>query len=112
MVSNASDDFPEPLTPVTIISLPTGSVTSMFFRLCVRAPRTTRSAASWDMLGVRPTATISAGCVNHHRSAASYTRQRPTSAILLGLRERDPCGRGEKTDRNRRIAADDEQVRD
>src|SRR4051794_28381469 len=41
MVSNARDDFPEPLTPVMMTSLPAGSVTSMFFRLCVRAPRTT-----------------------------------------------------------------------
>src|SRR6476620_1347770 len=41
MVSKASDDFPDPLTPVMMISLPAGSVTSMFFRLCVRAPRTT-----------------------------------------------------------------------
>jgi hypothetical protein len=39
-VSNASDDFPEPLTPVMMISRPDGSVTSTFFRLCVRAPRT------------------------------------------------------------------------
>src|SRR6187549_3932839 len=41
MVSKASDDLPDPLTPVTMISLPAGSVTSMFFRLWVRAPRTT-----------------------------------------------------------------------
>src|SRR6185436_2232480 len=41
MVSKASDDLPDPLTPVTMISLPEGSVTSMFFRLWVRAPRTT-----------------------------------------------------------------------
>ena len=59
MVSKASEDFPDPLTPVTMISLPTGSVTSMFLRLCVRAPRTTifwASAAPTtgvsDMLGV------------------------------------------------------------
>ena len=41
MVSKASDDLPEPLTPVTMTSLPAGTVTSMFLRLCVRAPRTT-----------------------------------------------------------------------
>src|SRR4026209_2192494 len=46
MVSKASDDLPDPLTPVTMISLPVGSVTSMFLRLCVRAPRTTSGAAS------------------------------------------------------------------
>src|SRR5688572_20390354 len=49
MVSNASDDLPEPLTPVMMISLPDGSVTSTFFRLCVRAPRTT-SGARGDVL--------------------------------------------------------------
>jgi hypothetical protein len=40
-VSNASDDFPEPLTPVITTSERAGMVTSTFFRLCVRAPRTT-----------------------------------------------------------------------
>src|SRR3954470_8446052 len=41
MVSKASDDLPDPLTPVITISERGGSVTSTFFRLCVRAPRTT-----------------------------------------------------------------------
>src|SRR4029079_15972328 len=41
MVSKAGNDFPDPLTPVMMISLPAGSVTSMVFRLCARAPRTT-----------------------------------------------------------------------
>src|SRR3954447_14965640 len=40
MVSKASDDLPEPLTPVMTMSERAGSVTSTFFRLCVRAPRT------------------------------------------------------------------------
>ena len=39
MVSNASDDFPDPQTPVTTISFPVGSVRSMFYRWLVRAPR-------------------------------------------------------------------------
>jgi hypothetical protein len=38
-VSNASDDFPDPETPLTTVSLPCGISQSMFFRLCVRAPR-------------------------------------------------------------------------
>ena len=33
-------DFPEPDTPVTTVSNPTGNGTSMFFRLLARAPRT------------------------------------------------------------------------
>src|SRR3954462_2288769 len=40
MVSNASDDFPEPLSPVMTVSVFRGISTLMFFRLCWRAPRT------------------------------------------------------------------------
>ena len=40
MVSNASDDFPEPLSPVITVSVFRGISTLMFFRLCWRAPRT------------------------------------------------------------------------
>src|SRR5690606_27844468 len=39
MVSNASDDLPEPDRPVITISLSRGRSRSMFLRLCVRAPR-------------------------------------------------------------------------
>src|SRR4030095_8810840 len=42
MVSKASEDFPEPLKPVTTTSWLRGIVTLMFLRLCSRAPRTTR----------------------------------------------------------------------
>jgi hypothetical protein len=45
MVSKANDDFPDPLTPVMMMSFPPGSETSIFLRLCVRAPRTRRSVA-------------------------------------------------------------------
>src|SRR5690606_42032207 len=38
-VSNASDDFPDPLTPVTTTSLSRGISTSTFCRLFSRAPR-------------------------------------------------------------------------
>src|SRR5580698_6686884 len=41
MVSNASDDFPDPETPVTTVSELWGISTSMFLRLWTRAPRTT-----------------------------------------------------------------------
>src|SRR5579862_896369 len=40
MVSKASDDLPEPLTPVKTTSLSRGISTSMFLRLCSRAPCT------------------------------------------------------------------------
>src|SRR4029079_5070898 len=38
MVSNASDDLPEPDRPVITTSLSRGISTSMFLRLCSRAP--------------------------------------------------------------------------
>src|SRR5512140_3909374 len=40
MVSNAREDFPDPLSPVITVSVLRGTSTSMFFRLCWRAPRT------------------------------------------------------------------------
>src|SRR6201996_9811714 len=39
MVSKASDDLPEPDRPVNTTSLSRGISTSMFLRLCSRAPR-------------------------------------------------------------------------
>src|SRR5271165_1034956 len=47
MVSNASDDLPEPETPVTTVSWLCGISKSMFFRLWTRAPRT--MMLSFDM---------------------------------------------------------------
>src|ERR1035437_8914039 len=40
MVSNASDDLPEPLSPVITVRLLRGISTSMFLKLCWRAPCT------------------------------------------------------------------------
>src|SRR5882762_385067 len=40
MVSKASEDFPEPLSPVMTVKLFRGISTEMFFKLCWRAPRT------------------------------------------------------------------------
>src|SRR6266581_4164832 len=40
MVSNASEDFPDPLSPVITVSVLRGISTLMFLRLCWRAPRT------------------------------------------------------------------------
>src|ERR1700742_198018 len=39
MVSNASEDLPEPDSPVNTTSLSRGISTSTFLRLCSRAPR-------------------------------------------------------------------------
>src|SRR5438309_10091196 len=43
MVSKASDDFPDPDSPVKTTSLSRGMVRSMSFRLCSRAPLITIS---------------------------------------------------------------------
>src|SRR5580765_4844482 len=43
MVSKASDDFPDPESPVKTTSLSLGIVRSMSFKLCSRAPRMTIS---------------------------------------------------------------------
>src|ERR1700674_2694023 len=40
MVSKASEDLPDPLKPVMTVRLLRGISTSMFLRLCWRAPRT------------------------------------------------------------------------
>src|SRR6266481_1630555 len=40
MVSKARDDLPEPERPVITVNLSRGISTSMFLRLCCRAPRT------------------------------------------------------------------------
>jgi hypothetical protein len=39
-VSKAKEDLPEPLMPVTVTSLFLGIMTSIFLRLCSRAPKT------------------------------------------------------------------------
>jgi hypothetical protein len=61
MVSKASDDLPDPLTPVMTTSLPVGKETETFLRLWVRAPRTTMAERSEDRGGMerwRPRATL------------------------------------------------------
>src|SRR3974390_3583960 len=50
MVSKASDDLPEPESPVNTTSLSRGMATSMFLRLCSRAPRIAIVRASRGVL--------------------------------------------------------------
>src|SRR5450755_1106357 len=47
MVSNASEDFPEPLNPVITVKVLRGISTSIFFRLCCRAPCTVMRLSMW-----------------------------------------------------------------
>src|SRR5712664_3797231 len=46
MVSKASEDFPEPLTPVTTVMALCGIATLMFLRLWTRAPQTRMDSCS------------------------------------------------------------------
>src|SRR5450759_2031016 len=48
MVSKASDDLPDPLNPVITVSVLRGISTSMFFRLCCRAPCTVMRSSMMD----------------------------------------------------------------
>ena len=57
-MSKASDDLPDPLTPVVMMSAPTGRDTSIFLRLCVRAPRMTISDRSAAAAGGATTAEL------------------------------------------------------
>ena len=45
-MSLTSVDLPEPDTPVTATKQPSGNSTSMFLRLCSRAPRTTSDSSA------------------------------------------------------------------
>src|ERR1043166_4265079 len=57
MVSKASDDLPEPLSPVITVSVLRGISTEMFFKLCWRAPRTVILLIAMNLLNlVRKTA--------------------------------------------------------
>src|SRR5436190_8869011 len=62
MVSKASEDLPEPDSPVNTTSRSRGISTSMFFRLCSRAPRMVmareEAALGWRL--ARSTSSISA----------------------------------------------------
>src|SRR5215203_2533663 len=53
MVSNASEDLPEPERPVNTASLSRGISTSMFLRLCSRAPRIVIARDAEPALGWR-----------------------------------------------------------
>src|SRR5579864_3779109 len=96
MVSKASDDFPEPETPVTTVKVLWGTSKSTFFRLWTRAPRTTmlsvdiskeskQSPESGRMRSVAPPGT-----------AESFYYKAGLGRTLAGFRtnERKDSGRG------------------
>src|SRR5215469_17648461 len=48
MVSKASEDFPEPLNPVITVNVLRGISTSIFFKLCWRAPWTVMRSSIFE----------------------------------------------------------------
>src|SRR5438270_10360146 len=52
MVSKASDDLPEPLSPVITVNVLRGISTEMFFKLCWRAPRTVMLLIAMHLLNL------------------------------------------------------------
>src|SRR3954462_15997498 len=88
MVSNASEDFPDPDRPVSPTSESRGSVIEMFFRLCSRAPETTIALDGGIDMNCRQAnrrshVLLSANCV------ANAPRDRAASAAVTDLAD-DP----------------------
>src|SRR6476646_8200731 len=52
MVSKASEDLPEPLSPVITVRVLRGISTEMFFKLCWRAPRTVMLLIAMDLINL------------------------------------------------------------
>src|SRR5690349_12597757 len=52
MVSKASEDLPEPLSPVITVKVLRGISTEMFFKLCWRAPRTVMLLIAMDLINL------------------------------------------------------------
>src|SRR5215510_2357091 len=65
MVSNASDDLPDPLRPVMTVSVFRGISTSIFFRLCWRAPCTVIRSSIVGYAKGRRNFYCRAGCASH-----------------------------------------------
>src|SRR5688572_12767803 len=80
-VSNASDALPEPLTPVITIRRPAGKLTSIFWRLWVRAPRTT----------IAPEL-LAAGCMVFLRSLDAARGRAGKHAMLADMSRDRVCG--------------------
>src|SRR5215471_10983958 len=69
MVSNASDDLPDPLSPVITVRVLRGISTEMFLRLCWRAPRTVilLMAMESDNLSLKPAEHLPGTQIQPHR---------------------------------------------
>src|SRR5882757_3071909 len=80
MVSKASEDFPEPLSPVITVSVFRGISTLMFFRLCWRAPRTEMYLMA--MCGL---------LLQFRGRTYRIVRKRMSAAVLPYLNRQYPC---------------------
>src|SRR5574338_478227 len=97
MVSKASEDLPEPESPVMTVRRLRGMATETFLRLCSRAPRTRRN--SWD---IAPKATRTAA---RGSTGSRFVRRRlafsdPDDTLLTRR-----AGRALAPDQPRRAAA-------
>src|SRR4051794_26438878 len=79
MVSKASDDLPDPDSPVMTTSASRGSATVMSLRLCSRAPETTSASdrpmetSLWNRTDVPPTVTRRTPAVCGQRTVGTGT---------------------------------------
>src|SRR6185312_12464535 len=79
MVSKARDDLPEPESPVMTMSLSRGSSTSMFLRLCSRAPLTTILSIS----GPQHSAHAQWGGTSYHGRIREFEREIARGSVAV-----------------------------
>src|SRR3546814_1542700 len=96
MVSKASEDLPDPDSPVITISRSRGSSRSMFLRLCVRAPRMRMVSIAMGELASGLRWGLAAGMREPTRERNEVPIWGQTgsfsSLALVGLGFRDYCG--------------------
>src|SRR5215469_3653368 len=81
MVSNANDDLPEPLTPVTTVMALCGTSTETFFRLWTRAPWTRKMSGS----GCNPSVDALICFVAKREPRQQVSKPRPKLQIIKPL---------------------------
>src|ERR1700741_2348838 len=110
MVSNASEDLPDPDTPVMTTNLLRGTTTSMFLRLCSRAPRMTIESMAKEQSNsgrgggvpvlhgvVRDFETLQLSSVGSRAHAGNLPlspRRDRSDRVVAPLYPADPSGRG------------------
>src|SRR5215213_7741504 len=102
MVSKASEDLPEPETPVTTVSLPTGMENEMFLRLLTRAPRTSMASSIMSLKDCHATQREISGGRQTHMITRIFPETKRGTHVSTACRKRagylniaDPpaCGR-------------------